>query len=142
VLRPGGCLGLTAWAPDPHHPDDQRAAADDIVASVRNECGLPSRAPVQGAPWEEQLRNRAELAGFLTRVGLLDIDVRAHTYRQAFAVDDYLSGWGGLGRYLRWEFGDERWHEFSDRAAAKLRQPFDDSIISVTQAWVATGKMA
>jgi hypothetical protein len=47
-----------------------------------------------------------------------------------------------LGRYLRWEFGDERWHEFSDRAAAKLRQPFDGSIISVTQAWVATGKVA
>jgi SAM-dependent methyltransferase len=142
VLRPGGRLGFTAWAPDPHHPDDQRAAADDIVASVREECRLPSRAPVQGAPWEEQLRNRAELEGFLTRAGLLDIDVRAHTYRRAFAVDDFLSGWGGLGRYLRWEFGYERWDEFSDLAAAKLRQRFDDGIVSVTQAWVATGKAA
>ncbi|HWC39458.1 MAG TPA: methyltransferase domain-containing protein [Acidimicrobiales bacterium] len=140
ALRPGGRLGFTAWAPDLHHPDDQKAAADDIVAMVREECGLPSQAPVPGAPWEEQLRNRAELASFLTRARLLDIDVRGHTYRRVFTVNDYLSGWGGLDRYLRWEFGDERWREFSDRAATELRQRFHDGILSVTQAWVATGK--
>jgi ubiquinone/menaquinone biosynthesis C-methylase UbiE len=53
VLRPGGRLGVTAWAPDPADPEDQGSEADDIIACVRSSCGLPSRAPVLGAPWEE-----------------------------------------------------------------------------------------
>jgi SAM-dependent methyltransferase len=142
VLRPAGRVGVTAWAPDPKHADDQAAAADDIVASARETCALPSQAPIKGAPWEEQLQDRAALEGLLSRAGLLDIDVRGHTYRRLFAVDDYLCGWGGLGRYLRWELGDERWHEFSDLAAARLRRRFGDSVITVTRAWVATGKAA
>jgi SAM-dependent methyltransferase len=139
VLRPGGRVGVTAWAPDPAHADSQGREADEIVAGVRDACGLPSETPVHGAPWEEQLRDRKQLVAYLANAGLLHVDATAHTYRRVFAIDDYLSGWGGLGRYLRWQAGDERWHDFSDRAAAELRQRFGSTIVSVKRAWVATG---
>jgi SAM-dependent methyltransferase len=142
VLRPRGRLGVTAWAPDLTDPDDQSAAADAIVASARHGCGLPSQAPVQGAPWEEHLRDRAWLVSLFADAGLRQIEVGAHTYRRDFVIDGYLSGWGGLGRYLRWKAGDTRWQAFSDLAASRLRQRFGDSIVSVKRAWVATGTAA
>jgi SAM-dependent methyltransferase len=142
VLRPGGRLGVTAWAPDPADPADQGAEADEIIASVRSSCGLPSRAPVQGARWEEQLRSRTQLRDALSRAGLDRIDAQLHTYRRTFPIQDYLSGWGGLGRYLRWQAGDQLWREFTDQAAARLRDRFGTTVTSVNQAWVATGMKA
>jgi SAM-dependent methyltransferase len=139
VLRPGGRLGVTAWAPDPADPEDQGSEADDIIACVRSSCGLPSRAPVLGAPWEEQLRSRTQLREALTRAGLVGIDAQLHAYRRTFLIEDYLSGWGGLGRYLRWRAGDQPWREFTDQAAASLRDRFGTTVTSVKQAWVATG---
>jgi SAM-dependent methyltransferase len=139
VLRPGGRLGVTAWAPDPADPEDQGSEADDIIAAVRSSCGLPSRAPVQGARWEEQLRSRTRLCDALTRAGLDGVDAQLHTYRRTFPIEDYLSGWGGLGRYLRWQAGDQAWREFTDQAAARLRDRFGATVTSINQAWVATG---
>jgi hypothetical protein len=139
VLRRRGRLGVTAWAHEPKHDDDQSPEADRIVEQVRGECGLPSEAPVRGAPQEDRLRDRPQLLSFLADAGLHHVDASAHTYRRVFAVDDYLSGWGGLGRYLRWRAGEERWQGYTNRAATRLRQRFGNTIISVKQAWVATG---
>jgi SAM-dependent methyltransferase len=140
VLRPAGRLGVTAWGPDPTDAEDQGSEADGIVASVRARCGLPSETPVKGAPWEERLRSRAQLCDALTGAGLTEVQARLHIYRRVFAVDDYLSSWGGLGRYLRQKAGEDRWRDFCDRAAASLRERFGHTIGSVKQAWVATGK--
>jgi SAM-dependent methyltransferase len=139
VLRPSGRLGVTAWAPDPADPDDQGSEADEIVASVRASCGLPARAPAVGARWEERLRNQTQLCGALTRAGLDSIDAQLHTYRRIFPIEDYLSGWGGLGRYHRWLAGEQLWREFTDQAAARLRDRFGTTVTSVNQARVATG---
>jgi SAM-dependent methyltransferase len=139
VLRPAGRLGVTAWAPDPADPDDQGPEANAIIADVRSSCGLPSRAPVLGAPWEEKLRSRTQLCDALTRAGLDRIDAQLRTYRRTFPIEHYLSGWGGLGRYLRWQAGDQTWREFTDRAAARLRDRFGTTVTSINQAWVATG---
>src|SRR5262249_33978620 len=113
--------------------------ADDIIAAVRSSCGLPSRAPMKGAPWEDKLRSRTQLHDALTRAGLDCIDTRLHTYSRTFPILDYLSGWGGLGRYLRWRAGDQLWRQFTDQAAARLRDRFGTMVTSVNQAWVATG---
>jgi SAM-dependent methyltransferase len=139
VLRPGGRLGATAWGPEPNDTDDQSAEADAMVADARTACGLPSQAPAQAVPWEERLRSRTQLCDALHRAGLVEVHAELHLYRRNFALDHYLSGWGALGRYLRWESGVQRWGDFHQRAAAALRERFGDSVLSVKQAWVATG---
>jgi ubiquinone/menaquinone biosynthesis C-methylase UbiE len=140
VLRPGGRLGVTAWGPTvPAHEDNQEPEADRVVAAVRDQCGLASQAPVQGAPFEEALRNRERLCGALRAAALVVVEAQLHTYRRTCAIDDYLSGWGGLGRYLRQEAGEQRWQDFCQRAADALRNKFGASILSAKQAWVATG---
>jgi SAM-dependent methyltransferase len=138
VLDPGGRLGATAWAPD-STDDDEGNEADRIVASARAACGLASEAPVKGAPWEEALRSRARLTGALGGAGLVHVEARLSTYRTVFTIDDYLVGWGGLGRYLRWHAGNDRWRSFTDQAAVTLRARFGDTIVVERQMWVATG---
>jgi hypothetical protein len=88
--------------------------------------------------WALRGRN-SELRDALTRAGLVGIDAQLHAYRRTFLIEDYLCGWGGLGRYLRWLAGDQPWREFTDQAAASLRDRFGTTVTSIKQAWVATG---
>ena len=138
VLRRGGRLGATAWGPAFSADDDQGDEADRIVASVRDACGLTSEAPVQGAPWEELLRSKAQMSRVLSSAGFGGFEPRLIDYRATFSVEDYVVGWGGLGRYLRWHAGAERWHDYTDRAAAALRARFGPSFVVVKQMWVVT----
>ena len=138
VLTPRGRLAFTAWGPEVPATDDEAREADTIVASVRDGCGLASTAPVSGAPWEQQLRGRRFIIDALDRAGLRHPDAQLHTYRHRFTADEYVSGWGGLGRYLRSTAGDQRWQDFADRAAGQLRRRFGDTISSVKQSWVVT----
>ena len=142
VLRLGGRLGVTAWGPDPEHGEDQSRAADRLVASVREGCELSSEAPAKGAPWEEALRDQQQLRDALAGARLVQVDARLHTYRHTFPIEHFLSGWGGLGRYLRQESGEQRWQAFTDAAAKKLRERFGDTVVSVKRAWVVTGTIA
>jgi len=139
VLRRGGRLGATAWGPGGADAEDQGTEADAIVGSVREACGLPGETPVDGAPWEEVLRDADELRRALGRAGLHDVELALRTYRHRFRIDEYVSGWGGLGRYLRSEVGEQRWRAFSDQAAAALHERLGDEVRSVKQAWAATG---
>jgi hypothetical protein len=75
----------------------------------------------------------------LATAGLGDVTADLRTYRHVFAVGEYVSGWGGLSRYLRAEAGEERWRNFADRAAAALRECFGTTITSVKRVWIATG---
>jgi ubiquinone/menaquinone biosynthesis C-methylase UbiE len=138
VVHPGGRLGVTAWGPDTTDPDDQGSEADTVVASAREICALSSETPVKGAPWEQQLRSSAQLSEALTRAGLTDVNAQLRTYRHRFSIDDYLSGWGGLGRYLRSQAGHQRWNDFCEFANATLRERFADGIVSIKQLWIAT----
>ena len=138
VLHPGGRLGATAWGPAFSADDDQGDEADRIVASVRDGCGLTSEAPVQGAPWEELLRSKAQMSRLLSSAGFGGIEPRLIADRATFTVEDYVVGWGGLGRYLRWHAGTERWRDYTERAASALRARFGPSFVVVKQMWVVT----
>jgi len=140
VLRPGARLAMTAWGPD-LTDDEQGAEAYAVVTSVRESCGLPGETPVKGAPSEEQLRSRDNLQRLLADAGLHNLQLELHTYRYTRGVDEYLAGWGwgGLGRYLRWDAGKQRWDDFIDRAGAALRDEVGETVASVNQAWTATG---
>ncbi len=139
VLRRGGRLGVTTWGPAPADAEEQATEADAIVGSLREVCGLPGETPVKGAPWEEVLRDGDELRRALSRAGLHEVELALRTYRHRFGVDEYVSGWGGLARYLRSEVGEPGWRAFSDQAAAALRDRLGDEVRSVKRAWVATG---
>jgi ubiquinone/menaquinone biosynthesis C-methylase UbiE len=139
VLRRGARLGATAFAAVADHPDDQGVEADAIVAAVRKYCGLtakPNDGPVR---WQELLRSRSEFQAVLARAGFARIDIQGHSYRWVQSVGDYISGWGSLGRYLRWTAGEDAWHVFTGEAAKQLGERFGGQIVSVTDVWIATG---
>ena len=140
VLVRGGRLGATAWGPsEPLAPDDQGQQADEVVAAVRDECGLPARAPEAAAPWEAELRDPERLCDLLTSAGLVEVAVNLHSYRRTMSIADFLAGWGCQGRYLRHVAGEQRWRDFVDLAAARLRDRFGNSVLSVMNLWVITG---
>jgi SAM-dependent methyltransferase len=137
LLRSKGRLGLTAWAPNPEANEDPSLAADAVVASVRIACGMESEAPIKGAPWEDELRNKRRLSERLSDASLTPPTIELRTYRHTFSTADYVSGWAGLGRYLRFKYGEQRWHDFSTRADAELRKRLGDSVVSVKRVWIA-----
>jgi SAM-dependent methyltransferase len=139
VLRPGARLGATAFAPATDHLDDQGAEADAIVASVRESCGLTAKPTDSAVPWEDLLRSRSEIQAALGGAGLVQIDDQVHTYRREFSVRDYLSGWGSLGRYLRWSAGEDAWQTFTAEATRQLGERYGERIVSVTDVRIATG---
>ena len=141
VLRPNGRLACTAWAPEvPTGPDNQQPEAHEIVASVRERCGLDWTPPQDAVPWEDWFGQREHLEAALAGAGLVEPDVRLRTYRWHYTVDEFLSGWGGLGRYLRHRAGESRWQDFIARAAADLGNRFGQTILAVNEAWVAVAR--
>lgn len=71
--------------------------------------------------------------------GLQQVEATLHDYSRTFTAEAYLSGWGGLYRYLRSETGEERWREFCDSAARKIRDRLGDALVSVKRVWIAIG---
>ena len=139
VLRVGGRLGCTAWATEPDAPDNDRAEANQIIDAVRDELGLDTKPPASAAPWEDHLRDEGHLGDALARAGLTDVRVNVHTYRWTFTVDDFLSGWGSVSRYVRHRAGEERWHTYVTKTTVALREEFEDGIRVVNNAWIASG---
>lgn len=140
VLRPGGRMGVTAWAGAVAEGEgNQQPAADRIVRSVMDDAGMPSSTPCAGAPHEEALREPEYVVSQLRRVGLADVRIEGRRYPTTFTVDEYLSGWGSLARYQRCSVGAERWATFRACAADELRARLGPAVTSVSQAWIASG---
>jgi hypothetical protein len=78
-------------------------------------------------PFEEHLTSKNTLVAALGEAGLVDLDARTRRYHCTVAVDDYLSGWGGLCRHLRYTIGERRWSGFVQDAAEALRDRFGHS---------------
>jgi SAM-dependent methyltransferase len=142
VTRPGGRFGASAWAEVvAAGAGNDQPLADRLVVEMRTSCGLaaPPQA-VTAVPFENELRSRERLADALASAGLADLSVELRRYQHEVAVDDYLSGWGSSGRCLRHTYGQERWDEFTERAAATLKGHFGESLSCVLEAWIATGR--
>ena len=142
AMGDGGRLGCTAWAaPVDSGPDNELPEANQMVESIKAECGLAiPPPPVDAVPYEERLQNRVELTSVLTASGLSDVDVAGHRYRRALTVHEFLSGWGSRGRYLRHTVGEDAWQRFTSRAADALGDRFGDAIACAHDAWVALGR--
>lgn len=139
VLRSGGCLGVTAWGPDPTDRADQGTEADAIVSSERDAFGFPSEAPIKSAPWEEQLRSRSRLCTALASAAYNKWRPRSTTtagHSRPRLICP--AGEGSTGTSAR-RPGEERWREFCDSAARKIRDRLGDALVSVKRVWIAIG---
>ncbi|HEV2361695.1 MAG TPA: methyltransferase domain-containing protein, partial [Acidimicrobiales bacterium] len=115
ILRPGGRLGVTAWAsPLPAGDGNDLAAVDDMLQEIRVAYGfeVPPAAGSAG-PFQQALMPDGRLGALLEGAGLTGVSVEARRYSHTFLVEDYLVGWGSNGRYLRHVHGPERWEEFT-----------------------------
>ena len=143
VIRPGGRMGCTAWAPPVDDPDNAEAEADEIVESVFVQLGFSVPPPdVSAVPWEQQLKAKGALLGVLAGAGLTDLHADSHRYTRAFSVEELVSGWGSRSRHRRHVLGEERWAEFARRASDALRDRFGEEIRGSHDAWIVTGRRA
>ena len=71
--------------------------------------------------------------------GFVEVRARLHVYRRTFTVDEFLSGWGSLGRYLRHALGERSHEEYRARTASELRDLFAETIAVLKAVWPAIG---
>ena len=141
VLRRGGRFGCTAWAPESAGgPDNQLPDANAIAARVRAGCGLDVSVPSDAVPWEVWFQDPDHLRTALTDAGLIQAEIERRTYHSKYNVDEFLSGWGAHGRYLRAYAGETRWADFVGRAGVGLRDRFGDRIAARNDAWIASAR--
>src|SRR5205823_5086407 len=93
IMHKDARLGCTAWAaPLPTGPGNEGPEADEIVASVRQQCGLEVPPPEHAAvPFEDQLQDRDQLMAVLAQAGLIDLSVELYRYLRTSTVDEFLS---------------------------------------------------
>jgi SAM-dependent methyltransferase len=144
VIRVGGRIGISAWAPDvAAGPGQDRVEADQIVARVKEECELHVPPPRRDAvPFEEWLQDRDHLLEIMEQAGIEPPSTELHRYERAVTVDEFLSGWGSQSRYLRHTIGEQRWNSFVRHAADALRERFSGTISCVNDAWIVVGHKA
>jgi ubiquinone/menaquinone biosynthesis C-methylase UbiE len=142
VIRPGGRFGATAWAHQlPAGPGNERPEADEIVASVRQALDLDMAPPANCAvPWEDELSSSSRLEAAITGAGLVPVMLDLHRYDRSSSIEEFLSGWGSQGRYIRYVAGESRWAEFVARSASALRDRFGETILCANEAWVVTAQ--
>lgn len=119
ILRPGGRLGVTAWArsrPGPAYRLWEEAAA----ASVGKDA--LSGAFRRVVPWEEWLGDPGHLAEALAEAGLRGVEIQQRDYPVSLATDDYVSMMAVFtyGRFIRHRIGATRWRQFSESVAGTL----------------------
>jgi SAM-dependent methyltransferase len=142
LLRPGGRVAATAWAPEvTGDPGGDRPEADRIVAEVKKACSLDVAPPKRSAvPHEEWLQDSDHLCDTLTNAGLQIINLDQRRYQRSVRVADFLCGWGSQSRYLRHTVGEKRWNDFTQRAATALHERFADTISTINDVWIVVAR--
>jgi len=137
VLRPGGRLGLTAWA---DAEDDLARTWFELVQSV-----VP-REVVQAAmderlPWRERFRQRLPLEEALMEAGIRHVRTEVRRYRFQYSLDEYVEGMGtwATGRFVRSMLGESGFAAFLERARTVFGERFADPVNDFREVLFATG---
>lgn len=126
VLRPGGSLGVTAWAAG-QNPFGQ--AWSEVAETFLSREQL-QRAFREIIPWDEWLSKEGNLQRALEGAGLIRVEVSRRTYRIAMSVTDYLSLREASveGTLLRRNLEAGQWRQFRQSVIEVFRDRFNESI--------------
>ena len=137
VLRPGGRLGLTAWADG--QDDLTRTWLELVESVVPREVLQP--AMDERLPWRERFRQREPLEEALLEAGIRHVRTEVRRYRFRYPLDEYVDGlttWA-TGRFVRSMLGESAFAAFLDRARAVFRERFADPVNDFREVLFATG---
>jgi ubiquinone/menaquinone biosynthesis C-methylase UbiE len=126
VLRPGGRLGVTAWAAG----SNQFGKAWSDVAATFVNSEILEHAFREIIPWDEWLSQEGKLQQALEDAGFIHVEVTRRTYRIAMNVTDYLSLREGSveGNLLRRNLEPDQWRQFRERVREVFRDRFSSSV--------------
>jgi SAM-dependent methyltransferase len=122
VLKPGGKVGVTAWAQGGSRDSPASKAWVSLAKSLLGREAL-DQALRRVAPHEDRLGDGAQLTAALCGANLQDVQIQVREYQIAIPLSDYLEMYDvfTLGRFLRFALGSSRWPEFRRQAEEKLR---------------------
>ena len=126
VLRPGGRLGVTAWAAGQNKFG--QTWSDAAATFVSRE--FHQHAFREIIPWDEWLSQEGNLERALETTGLIHVEVSRRTYRIAMNVADYLSLREASveGTLVRRNLEAGQWDQFRQRVRKVFRVRFNESI--------------
>jgi ubiquinone/menaquinone biosynthesis C-methylase UbiE len=139
VLRPGGHVGVSAWAAG---EDPVTAAWSDAVGRFI-EAERMNRAAESILPGESRFSRPDALDGALRAAGF--VDVRRHDVELEFrlTVEEYVESRevGASGRALQALLAPDDWTRFQTGARAMLTARFPAGIVYTRVVYIATGRL-
>lgn len=122
VLKPGGQVGVTAWAQGGSGRSPASKVWLDLAQSLVDRNAF-DEALRRVLPNEGRLSEAEELSAAMRVAGVQDVQVQQREYRVAMPVSDYLDMYDifAYGRFLQATLGRSRWREFRDQAERMVR---------------------
>jgi ubiquinone/menaquinone biosynthesis C-methylase UbiE len=138
VLKPGGCLGVTAWAASQtEYGHVWRAIAESFVGTdaLRAAAG-------QVARWEERFTDPSAIVEALAGAGLVNVRIEEHKYDETATTAESLarSEVFTFGRYIRHALGADGWEHFRQAAREEIERQFGDRLHSIFRAHVVVAE--
>ncbi len=138
VLRPGGIIGLSAWAPG----DDEFATAWSEVVGRYVDTERVSRAGNVILPSDARFSKPAGLVDALRAGGFADVRTHDADFTFTLSVEEYIEGrevcaWG---RALRTLLSPDDWQRFRADARAVLASRFPRGVTYSRRVFIATGR--
>jgi ubiquinone/menaquinone biosynthesis C-methylase UbiE len=137
VLRPGGCVGVSAWAAG----DDECATAWSEIVGRFVPAERMSHAADVILPGEARFSKPEGIGDALHASGFTD--VRAHDVDLEFrlSVEEYIAGREvcASGRALQTLLTEADWHRFRSVVQTELASRFPGGVAYVRRVFIATG---
>jgi ubiquinone/menaquinone biosynthesis C-methylase UbiE len=139
VLRPGGCVGVSAWA----------AGDDEIVAAWSQvvERFVPTERMNHAAdvllPGESRFSKPEGLRAALHANGFADVRANDVDLEFRLSVEEYIAGREvcASGRALQTLLAPDDWHRFQAAARTELTARFPAGVAYTRRVFIATGRL-
>lgn len=139
VLRPGGRLGISAWAlSEAHTPPGQawQAVALEFVDTAQLQETLREALPLQDRFAEPAFLETLLAGAGLARVQVREITVPVEMRVQAFAELRQISM---SGRWMRTVLSPGKWARFKEKSARSLAEQYGETVSFEMRANLAVG---